>query len=174
MTTRDQVHKWLLYALALALVWFAESQLLWRFPVFGVIPVLLPLAAVAAAFWEGARCGAVFGLCVGVLADAVYPGTPGGMTLGLCLLGFVVGAASQYGIRQAFLGYLLCSGASMAALELAKVAGHLLSRTGALEALGRVALKEGLWSLCFTVLIYPLFKLVFDKVGGQKLEVRHE
>lgn len=173
MTTRHQVHKWLIYALALALVWFAEAMVLWRVPFFGVIPVLLPLAAVAAAFWEGARRGAVFGLCVGVLADAVYPGTPGGMTLGLCLMGLVTGAASQYGVRQTYFGYLLCAGASMAALELCRVAGGLLTQLGSLEALGSVALKEGLWSLCFTVGIYPLFKLVYSRVGGDKLEARH-
>ena len=169
MTTRDQVRKWLIYALGLLAVWAAEALVLWRFPMFGVIPVLLPLAAVAVAFWEGARRGAVFGLCVGVLADAIYPGVPGGMTLGLCLMGFCVGAASQYGIRQTFLGYLLCAGASMAALELARVLGLLLIRLGSLEALGWVALKEGLWSLCFTVAIYPLFKLIYDKVGGERL-----
>ncbi len=174
MTTRHQVHKWLIYALALALVWFAEAMVLWRFPFFGVIPVLLPLAAVAAAFWEGARLGAVFGLCVGILADAVYPGTPGGMTFGVCLMGLLSGAASQYGVRQTYLGYLLCAGASMAALELCRVVWGLLIQLGSLEALGLVALKEGLWSLCFTVGIYPLFKLVYDRVGGDKLEVRHE
>ncbi len=169
MTTRDQVRKWLIYALGLLAVWAAEALVLWRFPVFGVIPVLLPLAAVAVAFWEGARRGAVFGLCVGVLADAVYPGVPGGMTLGLCLMGFCVGAASQYGIRQTFLGYLLCAAVSMAALELFRVLGLLLIQLGSLEALSWVALKEGLWSLCFTVLIYPLFKLIYDKVGGERL-----
>lgn len=169
MTTRDQVHKWLLYALGLLAVWAAEALVLWRFPMFGVIPVLLPLAAVAVAFWEGARRGAVFGLCVGVLADAIYPGTPGGMTLGLCLMGFCVGAASQYGIRQTFLGYLLCAGVSMGALELVRVLGLLLIRLGSLEALAWVALKEGLWSLCFTVAIYPLFKLIYSKVGGERL-----
>lgn len=169
MTTRHQVHKWLIYALALALVWFFEAMVLWRVPFFGVIPVLLPLAAVAVAFWEGGRQGAVFGLCVGVLADAVYPGTPGGMTLGLCLVGLFVGTASQYGIRQTFLGYLLCAAASMGALELTRVLWGLFIRLGSLEALGLVALKEGLWSLCFTLLIYPLFKLIYDRVGGERL-----
>lgn len=169
MTTRDQVHKWLLYALGLLAVWAAEALVLWRFPLFGVIPVLLPLAAVAVAFWEGARRGAVFSLCVGVLADAIYPGAPGGMTFGLCLMGFCVGAASQYGIRQTFLGYLLCAGASMGALELVRVLGLALIQLGTPEALAWVALKEGLWSLCFTVLIYPLFKLIYDKVGGERL-----
>lgn len=174
MTTRDEVCKWSVYALALAVLWFAEAMVLWRFPVFGVIPVLLPLAAVSVGFWEGARPGAVFGVCVGVLADAIYPGTPGGMTVGLCVMGFLVGVLSQYGIRQTFLGYLLCAGASMGALELTRVLVYLLLRRGSAEALALVGLKEGLWSLCFTPLIYLLFRWVYTKVGGDKLEGKHE
>ena len=173
MTRRNEIHKWSVYALGLAAVWFAETQVLWRFPLFGVIPVLLPLAAVAAAFWEGAGPGAIFGLCVGVLADAVYPGTPGGMTLGLSVAGFCVGTASQYRIRQTFFGYLLCGAVIVGAMELLRVVSGLFTRLGSLDALGLMALKEGLWSLCFTPLIYPLFKLIFHRVGGERLEVRH-
>ena len=173
MTTRDLVHKWSVYALGLAAVWFAETQVLWRFPFFGVIPVLLPLAAVAAAFWEGARAGAVFGLCVGVLADAVYPGIPGGMTLGLAVAGFIVGTASQFGVRQTFLGYLLCASATVGVMEALRVVSGMLTQLGSLNALGLMALKEGLWSLCFTPLIYPLFKLIYHRVGGERLEVRN-
>ena len=173
MTRRDEVRKWSVYALGLAAVWFAETQVLWRFPFFGVIPVLLPLAAVAAAFWEGAFAGAVFGLCVGVLADAVYPGVPGGMTLGLAVAGFAVGTASQYSVRQTYLGYLLCSAVIVGAMEVLRVVTGMFTRLGSLDALTWVALKEGLWSLCFTAPIYPLFKLIFNRVGGERLEVRN-
>ncbi len=174
MTTRHQLHKWSVYALGLALVWFAETQVLWRFPLLGVIPVLLPLAAVAAAFWEGGRAGAVFGLCTGVLADAAYPGLPGGMTFGLCLMGFCVGAASQYGVRQTFLGYLLCAAVSLGAMEALRVLAGLFTRLGPWQALGLTALKEGLWSLCFAPLVYLLFRLIYRRVGGERLEARHE
>ena len=169
MTTRDQLLKWLCYALGALPIWLAETQILNRVPLFGVIPVLLPLAAVAVALWEGARYGAGFGLCLGIIADATYPGAPGGMTLGLCLLGFVTGVVSQYGVRQTFVGYALCAGVGMGLLELGRIAWCLLSQLGPLPAVGLVAVKEGLWSLCFIPLIYPLFKLIYQMVGGQRL-----
>lgn len=168
MTTHDQLFKWLCYALGVVPIWLAETQLLNRVPLFGVIPVLLPLAAVAVALWEGARCGAVFGLCLGVIADATYPGTPGGMTLGLCLLGLLAGAACQYGVRQSFVGYALCAAAAMGLLELGRVTWCMFTHLGPLPVVSLVALKEGLWSLCFTPLIYPLFKRIYAKVGGQR------
>lgn len=174
MTTRDQLFKWLCYALGVVPVWLAETQLLNRVPLFGVIPVLLPLAAVAVALWEGARRGALFGLCLGIIADATYPGVPGGMTLGLCLLGFFAGALSQYGVRQTFVGYALCAGMSMCLLELARMAWCLLTRLGPVDAVALVAVKEGLWSLCFIPLIYPLFRSIYEKVGGQRLGGSYE
>ncbi len=174
MTTQDSLVKWLCYALGVLPVWLAETQILNRVPLFGVIPVLLPLAAVAVALWEGARSGALFGLCLGVIADATYPGTPGGMTLGLCLLGFLAGAACQYGVRQTFVGYALCSAVGMGLLELARVGWCLFTKLGPLPAVALVAAKEGLWSLCFIPFLYPLFKAIYRKVGGQRLGGSYE
>lgn len=168
MTTQDQVRKWLCYALGVLPIWLAETQILNRVPLFGVIPVLLPLAAVAAALWEGARRGAVFGLCVGLVADATYPGVPGGITLGLCALGFLTGAMSQYGVRQTYVGYLLCAGVSMGLLELARVVWAMFTHLGTLGDVVLVAGKEGLWSLCFTPLIYLLFKGICLRVNAQQ------
>ncbi len=169
MTRRDHTIKWLLYALGVFPIWLAETHILNRLPVFGVIPVLLPLAAVGLALWEGALPGAVFGLCVGMVADAAYPGVPGGMTLGLALMGAVTGAMSQYGVRQTYLGYLLCASSSMAALELIRLAVAIVTRLGEPAALLRVALLEAGWSLCFTPVIYLLFRAIYNRVGGEKL-----
>ncbi|MBM6927418.1 hypothetical protein H6B51_16240, partial [Pseudoflavonifractor phocaeensis] len=48
MTRQDFFIKWGVYALALLPVWFCEVYLLNRYPLFGVAPMLLPLAAMAA------------------------------------------------------------------------------------------------------------------------------
>ena len=96
MTRQDFILKWLFYALALLPVWWMDTFVLGRFPVLGVAPMLLPVAAVAVAVLEGALAGAGFGLAVGVLCDAVYFGGHGFLTLGLCLIGWGAGAAAQY------------------------------------------------------------------------------
>ena len=61
MTTKDFTVKWLAYALALLPVWLMECFLLSRYPLFGVKPMLLPLAVVAVATLEGGAAGAGFG-----------------------------------------------------------------------------------------------------------------
>ena len=53
MTRQDLIHKWAVYALALLPVWLLDSCILPRFPLFGVTPMLLPLALTAVAVLEG-------------------------------------------------------------------------------------------------------------------------
>lgn len=157
---RSGVTKWLLYALGTAVVWMAETLFLNRLPLFGVIPVLLPLAAVAAGLWEGTFSGAVFGLCLGVFADAVYPGLPGGMTLGLCLIGWLTGAMIQFRLRQNLLGFLLCAAAAMTAMEAFRAAAALLSHLGGAAGIFSLAGRELACSLVYAIPVYGLFALL--------------
>lgn len=168
MTQHDRRVKWLCYALGVVPVWILETVVLSRLPVMGVIPVLLPLVAVVVGFWEGPVPGGVFGLCLGVVADATYPGSPGGMTLGLCLLGAAAGVITQSGFKQNFLNYFLSAAASMLVLDAIRVLWGAVSGLGSPAVLAPVAVKEVLWSLCFTVPIYLLFKLIHRAVGGDR------
>ncbi len=161
---RSDVGKWLLYALGVLVVWMAETLFLNRLPILGVIPVLLPLAAVAVGLWESALPGAVFGLCLGIFADAVYPGLPGGMTLGLCVIGWLTGAMSQYRVRQSLPGYLICAVAAMTALEVFRVLSAALSHLGALSDILSLGGRELACSLLYAIPVYLLFKLLHHLV----------
>ena len=157
MTRQDFILKWLFYALALLPVWWMDTFVLGRFPVLGVAPMLLPVAAVAVAVLEGALAGAGFGLAVGVLCDAVYFGGHGFLTLGLCLIGWGAGAAAQYVLSRNFGGCLLCAAAGLVLIDTVRVFTGLFTGLAPLPALLRVALPEVLWSLCFACLLYPWF-----------------
>jgi len=169
LTGQNNLFKWFTYALAMLPVWFIEAVLLRRVPLFGVFPMLLPLTAVAVAVLEGAVAGAGFGLMVGIVCDAVYFGTGGSMTLGLTLIGAGSGLVAQYGLRQNYWGFLLCSGGALTALDALRVLRRLFIGTAALVPLLRVAVPEVLWSLVFTPLIYMIFRFVHQRVGGTTL-----
>ena len=121
MTRHDFLIKWGVYTLALLLVWVLEVYVLARFPLFGIRPVLLPLAAAAVAVLEGASGGAGFGLGIGLLSCAVYPDANGGFVLLFALSGLAAGLLAQYVLRQDFLGCLLCSALSLAALDAVRI-----------------------------------------------------
>ena len=169
MTTRDQVHKWFFYALGLFLVWVLDAYVLNRITFFGVIPMLLPLAVVSVAVLEGAYAGAGFGLAVGLLWELAYPGGFGGLVFGMTLAGMVVGAASQYVLSQNFFSCLLCSAVVLGALDSLQVLWALFIQLDTLDVLLQVAVPEVLLSLCWTPLVYLLFRLIFNRVGGNRL-----
>ena len=169
MTRRDQIHKWLIYALGLFLVWVLDAQILNRLPVLGTIPMLLPLAVVSVAVLEGAYAGAGFGMAVGLLWELAYPGGFGGLVLGMALAGMAIGALAQYALSQSFPGCLLCSAAILALLDLLRVLRGLITHAASLPALLQVAVPEFLYSLAWTPVVYLLFRAIFRRVGGTKL-----
>lgn len=162
---RSDFVKWLIYALGVVVVWMAETLFLNRLPLFGVIPVLLPLAAVAVGLLESTLAGAVFGLCLGVFADAVYPGLPGGMTLGLCVIGWLTGAMSQYRVQKNLLGYLICAVSALTGVEVFRAGSALLSHLGPPSAVLSLAGRELGCSLIYAIPVYLLFKLIHRTVN---------
>lgn len=166
MTTRDQIHKWLIYTLGLFLVWVLDAQILNRLPILGTIPMLLPLAVVSVAVLEGAYAGAGFGLAVGLLWELSYPGGFGGLVFGMALAGMATGAISQYALSQSFLSCLLCSAGVLGALDGLRI---LFLQAETLDVLLRIAVPEVILSLCWTPVVYWIFRRIYRRVGGTKL-----
>lgn len=169
MTRRDQIHKWLIYSLGLLPVWLLDAYILPRYPIAGISPMLLPLAAAAVAVLEGAYAGTGFGMGIGLLWELTYPGGFGGLVFGMALAGMLMGAVSQYALSQSFPGCLICSAGILAALDGLRIARGLLVHTAQLSELLQVAVPEFLYSLVWTPLIWLLFRTIFNKVGGTKL-----
>ena len=169
MTRRDFIHKWLVYALGLLPVWLLDAYILPRYPLYGASPMLLPLAVAAVAVLEGAYSGTGFGLGVGLLWEAAYPGGFGGLVFFLALAGMAMGAVSQYALSQTFVGCLICAAGTVGLLELLRIARGLLTNAAPLSALLEAAAPEFLWSLAWTPLIWLLFRAVYRKVGGTRL-----
>lgn len=157
MTRQDFFLKWFFYALATLPIWWLGAFVLNRFPVMGVIPMVLPLAAAAVAVMEGPAGGAGFGLFIGVLCDATYYGEHGVLTIVLCLTGWAAGVVSRYVLRPNFGGCVLCSAGVLGVLGLGQVAWGLFTRLATLPVLLQVAVPEFLWSMVFLLPIYPWY-----------------
>lgn len=162
MTRKDFLTKWFIYTMAFLPVWFLEAYVFSRVRLFGVSPMLLPLAAVTVAVLEGGTAGGAFGLFVGTVCDAMYH-TGGAMTLGITLLGVGAGITAQYRVRQSLLGCFICSAGALFLLDLCRVGWRLLAGVAGLPALLRVAGPEFLLSLCFVPLVYAIFHWVHER-----------
>lgn len=169
MTRQDRIIKWLVYILGLLPIWILDAFLLGRWPLSGVSPVLLPLAAAAVAVLEGAFSGACFGLGVGLLWVLGYPGAEPWLILFMAVAGMLCGALAQGALTQTFVGYFICSAGTLAALEALRILWRLFIQLASLPVLLEVAGKELLWTMVWTPLVYFIFHLVFRRVGLDRL-----
>ena len=169
MTRETFLFKWFWYAAATIPVWLVEDLLFSRWSVFGVTPLILPLAAVTVGVLEGAPGGAGFGLAVGLLWAAALPGTHAGVIILGSFVGLISGLIAQYRLKQSFIGCLFCSTLSLVFLATLRLARLCLLAGYSLLPLLRIAGPELLVSLVFTIPVYLLFRLVYDRVGGTKL-----
>ena len=169
MTRSDFMIKWGVYALAILPIWFLEVYVLNRLPVLGTIPMLLPLAVVSVAVLEGAYAGAGFGMAVGLLWELAYPGGFGGLVFGMALAGMVTGAVSQYALSQSFLSCLLCSAGVLGVLDSLRILRILFLQVETLDVLLQIAVPEVVLSLCWTPVVYWIFRRIYRRVGGAKL-----
>lgn len=168
MTRRDFIIKWTVHAVALLPLWLLELFVLPRLPVFGVSPMLLPLAAVAVAVLEGPASGAGFGLAVGVVWNATLYGAAGVPILGLALIGLAAGVAAQYALSQTLAGCFLCSAAALALIDGGRILWGLASGDP-IGAMLRVAAGEILWSLVFVAPVYFIFRWVHSRTQTSTL-----
>ena len=169
MTRRNQIHKWFIYTLGLLPVWVLDACVLPQIPVFGVIPMLLPLAVVAVALQEGAYAGTGFGLAVGLWWELCYPGGFGGLVFGMALAGMAVGGVAQYALSQSFFNCLLCSAGVLVVLDSLRILRALFIQVETLNVLLGVAIPEVLLSLCWTPVVYLIFRGIHRRVGGTRL-----
>lgn len=169
MTKQDWLYKWFSYALSLLPVWWLDAYVLSRWPVFGVTPILLPVAVTAVGVLEGASGGAGFGFGVGLIWASAYPGSHGARVLLLTLTGLFTGALAQYALAQTLLGCLLCSTAALAVVEVVHIVQELFFLRAQLGPALWAAVPQLLWSVCWVPVVYAIFARVYARVGGDRL-----
>lgn len=168
MTARNQLGKWLTYALALFPVWLLDACVLSRWTLFGVSPLLLPVAVAAVSTLESVTAAMGFGLGAGLLWTAAYPGGNSIRVLLLTLVGLGAGLLAQYVLSRSFLGCLTSSAAVLAALEIGRTAIGLIAGGSLSGALLRAGGLQFLWSLCWMPAIWLLFVRVHRRVGSDR------
>lgn len=74
LARNETIFKWALYAAATLICLVAQSVLLQRVTLWGVLPFIYPLLAAIPATYEAPVPGTIFALCVGVVCDSLLPG----------------------------------------------------------------------------------------------------
>lgn len=136
------------------IVYVLQTTLFTSPTLFGVKPLLMPLAVIGVALFEGPYKGGVFGLFAGILCDFSLNQPPIQFTLMMPILGITVGIVCDTVLARGFPSYLVITVISLGVISFFQMFDLLFFRDAALAPLIDTAVKQTLCSLIFTVPIY--------------------
>lgn len=145
-----------IHVLVLMVLYILQGMVFSRLRIFGIAPLILPLAVIGVGLFEGPTWGGVIGLLAGVLSDTALFGAPVLFTILLTAIGMGVGLASSYLLSRGFPSFFLCSIAALSVIAFFQMFGLLVYLHESPLALLRVAILQTTYSLFFVVPIYYL------------------
>jgi len=152
--TKTLCRRILIHALVLLLLYVLQAMVFSRLRILGIAPLILPLAVVGVAIFEGPSWGGGFGLAAGVLCDIAFLGSTALFTILLTAIGMGVGLLSEYLLRHGFPSYCLCGVAALIAVAALQMFPLLVFFRQPPLALLRVAVLQTLYSILFIVPLY--------------------
>ena len=161
MTKRDTIIKWIIYSVIIVFIMMIQLTGLTRLRVFGVHPMIMPLAAAAVAVFEGPRSGGIAGFFIGFMCDALIPPSTIFFTLCFMSAGILIGYLTDYMFKRNFItAFMWMSALKAAECLLFFTFFYFLPGKAGLPALLSVALPEIALSLLFSPIIYSIFRSV--------------
>ena len=144
----------------LLILYLLQAIVFVKIRLFGVKPVLLPIAVVGVAVFEGSTVGGAFGLFAGMLSDVSYAHPLIEYTIILTALGIVIGLLSDSVLSRRFPSYLLCCVVVLILISAVQVLGMVLFSNAEVSDLIGVAWKQTAYSLLFVLPIYFPIKAI--------------
>ena len=141
-------------ALIMLLCYFLQSAVFSRLHIFGVKPLLLPLAAVGAGLLGSSGWGGAIGLCCGILCDAALGGGGLVFTVALTVMGFFSGFLGDFILARGFPSYLLLSVCALLLSALIQMFRLLVFDRTPVWPLVRMGLLQSLASVIFILPLY--------------------
>jgi len=146
----------LIHAVVLAVLYILQGMVFSHLRIFGIAPLILPLAVIGVGLFEGPTWGGAIGLAAGVLSDSALFGAPVLFTILLTGIGMGVGLGSSYLLSRGFPSFLVCSVAALFVIAFFQMFGLLVYLGESPFALLRVAVLQTSYSLLFVLPIYYL------------------
>lgn len=149
------------------IIYIIQSMIFTYLPINGVFPVLLPIAVVGIATFEGSSRGGGYGLLAGMLCDVSFNQPVAIMTVTLTVMGILVGVLSETIMARGFPTYLLCCAAALVLTSFISIF-QLVFFTGVeFSALLQTGVLQMLYSIIFSLPIYPIVRALGRKVAAE-------
>lgn len=139
-------------------IYILQSLVFTYIPISGIIPVLLPLAVVGIATFEGASRGGGYGLLAGMLCDLSFHKPVLVMTVVLTVVGIVVGVLSETIMARGFPSFFISCIGALVLTSFVSMFSLLFFSGADITALVRIGLLQVFWSLIFAFPMYPVVR----------------
>jgi hypothetical protein len=138
-------------------VYILQAMVFVHLPIRGCVPVLLPIAVVGLAIFEGPASGGGYGLLAGMLCDISFNQPALIMTVVLTVLGIVVGILSETILARGFPGYFICCVGGLVLTAFVSIFSLVFFAGVSGASLLGTAINQTVYSAVFT---FPLYFIV--------------
>lgn len=159
-STKDMLIRLATHTVMLLFLFVFQSMVFSRMRILGIAPLILPLAVVGVAMFEGATWGGGFGIAAGVFCDVSHSEAMVLYTIVFMLLGVMVGLLSEYVLVRGIPSYLLCSILTLIIIAFFEMFAFLVFTKVEPQVLIKVALKQTIYSLLFALPVYYIARKV--------------
>jgi hypothetical protein len=153
------------HILFIVAIYILQGMVFTYIPINGTVPVLLPIAVVGIATFEGSFRGGGYGLMAGMLCDISFNEPVMLMTVTLTLVGIVIGVLSETIMARGFPTYFLGCLAALVLTAFVSMFSLLFFKSVDMMALLQTAGMQTLYSMIFTIPIYFIVRPLGRKVS---------
>ena len=146
--------RYLLYVPFLVFIYILQAMICSNLPIAGAKPLILPVAAICIAMFEGSVRGGVLGLLSGMLCDFSFNNAPIAFTLTLTAICLIVGILADLVLARGFPTFIVCCVTGLLLCAYIQMHGILSVDGTQLPALVKMAFLQLFYSLLFTLPIY--------------------
>lgn len=161
MRKRDIVLKIILYGLYLLFFYLLQTALFPRLAIGGIKPLILPVAVVGIALYEGSVPGALAGLAAGLLCDVALADSIATFTIALTVIGALVGLLSVHVLRRSLPTLAICALLALVLCAFLQTFSLVFFHGAPRGAVFLHALWQTLYSLVFTLPVWALVRPIF-------------
>jgi hypothetical protein len=148
-------------------IYIFQSMVFTYIPIHGVFPVLLPIAVVGVATFEGSSRGGGYGLLAGMLCDVSFNQPVMVMTVVLTVIGIVVGVLSETVMARGFPTFFLSCFGALVLTSLISMFSLVFFSNVEISSLIQTGVTQTLYSLIFTLPIYPIVRSLGRRVAAE-------
>lgn len=144
----------------LLILYILQGMVFTHMPLWGVKPLLLPLAVAGVALFDGAFVGGIFGIFAGMLCDMSFNQPTIAFTLILTFLGIWLGFLAETLLVRGFPSYLFLSFSTLLICSLGQMFPLMFMHGVPFGPLFDTAIRQILYSLVFAIPMYYLTRFV--------------